>query len=79
MTFIGHYQAVGKELDSDVAAYNRSIGSFDRQLVPQGRKFAGLVQHDEDLIPEPAQLEGTARISQYAEAVQDGLREAAAN
>ena len=75
MTFMGHYQAVGKELDSAVAAYNRSIGSFDRQLVPQGRKFAGLVQHDEDLMPEPAQLEGSARISRYAEDPRDRIRE----
>ena len=50
-TFMRHYQNVGKELDSEVKAYNSSISSFDQRVVPQGRRFADLVVSDEDDFP----------------------------
>lgn len=68
LTFVNHYQNVGKELDSAMKAYNRSIGSFDSQLVPQGRRFAGLVRGDEEQMPEPPALETAARESRYVQA-----------
>ncbi len=67
LTFIRHYQNVGKELDSAVKAYNQSVGSFDRQLAPQGRKFAGLTVGDEDSFPEMQALDQASRNSRYAE------------
>ena len=66
LTFIGHYQNVGRRLDSAVDAYNRSIGSFDRSVVPQGRRFAGLVVGDDDDFPALDTLDETARTSAYA-------------
>ena len=66
LTFINHYQSVGKQLQSAVDAYNQSIGSFDRRVIPQGRKFAGLATKGEDSIASPSQLEQGIRTSQYA-------------
>jgi hypothetical protein len=37
-----------------VKSYNTSVTNFDRSVVPQGRKFAGLAIGDED------EMEGTA-------------------
>ena len=66
LTFINHYQSVGKQLQSAVEAYNQSIGSFDLRVIPQGRKFAGLATKGEDSIASPSQLEQGIRTSQYA-------------
>ena len=66
MTFIGHYQKVGSELGSSVTAFNRSIGSFDQSVVPQGRRFAQLVTGDEDDFPEIKSIEEEPRKSRYA-------------
>lgn len=33
-TFASHYQKVGKELDGAINAYNSSVGSWDRRLMP---------------------------------------------
>ena len=66
LTFINHYQNVGKQLQSAVKAYNDSIGSFDRRVIPQGRKFASLATKGEDSIASPSQLEQGIGTSQYA-------------
>ena len=42
-TFMNHYARVGKQLESAVSTYNSSVSSFDRRVVPQGRRFAELV------------------------------------
>jgi DNA recombination protein RmuC len=42
-TFMNHYARVGKQLETAVNTYNGSVNSFDRRLVPQGRRFAELV------------------------------------
>ena len=66
LTFINHYQNVGRRLDSAVTAYNNSIGSFDRSVVPQGRRFAGLVVGDEEAFPALDVSDETVRTSAYA-------------
>lgn len=66
-TFINHYQSVGKGLDSVVKAYNSSIGSFDRRVVPQGRRFAQLVTNDENNFRQAPTIEKIVSRSQYAE------------
>ena len=66
-TFISHYQGVGRELKSAVDAFNRSIGSFDNRVVPQGRRFAQLVHDDEDRFPQPQAIEEAVSTSRYAE------------
>ena len=67
LAFMRHYQNIGKELDSAVRAYNQSIGSFDRSVVPQWRRFAGLVKGSEDEIPEPPAIEQAPTVSRYAD------------
>ena len=42
LTFNDSYQHVGNRVKNAVDAYNRSAGSFDSRIVPQGRKFAQL-------------------------------------
>ena len=60
-SFITHYQKVGKELESAVDAYNKSVGSFESRVVPQGRKFAQLVTSDEDNFLSLANIEKDVR------------------
>ena len=71
LTFINHYKTVGDRLESAVVAYNRSIGSFDRNVVPQGRRFAALVVDDADAFPALPMSDETVRTSAYAIAPAD--------
>ena len=66
MTFIGHYQNVGKNLDQAVRTYNQSVRSFDSRVAPQGRKFAELVMNDADKFLEPAEIQSTPETSKQA-------------
>lgn len=66
LTFISRYQNVGRELNSAVTAFNSSIGSFDSRVVPQGRRFSGLVTGNEDSFRVPTEIDQTPRISRYA-------------
>lgn len=66
LTFISRYQDVGRELNSAVTAFNRSIGSFDSRVAPQGRRFADLVTGSEDRFRVPGEIDQTPRISRYA-------------
>lgn len=66
MTFMGHYQKVGKELEQAVDAFNKSIGSFDRSVAPQGRRFSQLVGKDEESLPAPDTIDALPRKSRYS-------------
>ena len=66
--FINHYDRVGKGLESAMKSYNTSVNSFDRMVVPQGRKFAGLAVGDEETFPEMTILDTAPRNSRYADA-----------
>ena len=72
-TFINHYQSVGRELKSAVDAFNRSIGSFDNRVVPQGRRFAQLVHDDEDRFSQPQAIEEAVSTSRYADDLTPGV------
>ena len=67
-SFINHYQNVGKGLGRVIDAYNKSVGSFDRSVVPQGRRFAGLVKGDDDAFPQVNEIDSLPRTSSYADA-----------
>ena len=41
-TFTGHLAAIGKSLGDSVKAYNRSVGSLERSVLPGARKFTEL-------------------------------------
>ena len=65
MIFISHYQDVGRDLNRTVAAFNKSIGSFDERVVPQGRRFSELVIGDTDRFLVPEVINETPRISRH--------------
>ena len=66
LTFVTHYENVGKGLNKTISAYNQSVGSFDQKVAPQGRRFAELVLDDEDAFPQVNEVEGSPRTSKYA-------------
>ena len=66
LTFVKHYESVGKGLDKTIGAYNDSVRSFDGRVVPQGRRFAELALDDEDAFPHVNEVEGSPRTSKYA-------------
>ena len=66
LTFISHYQNVGRDLNRTITAFNRSIGSFDQRVVPQGRRFSELTVGNEDKFQLPETIGQTPRISRYA-------------
>ena len=72
LNFISHYQNVGRDLNRAVTAFNRSVGSFDSRVVPQGRQFAGLVTGSEDDFPVPEAIDQSPRISRYSNALAVG-------
>ena len=40
--FVGHLEKLGKQLNSAVGAYNSAVGSLERQVLPQARRFQEL-------------------------------------
>lgn len=66
LTFIRHYQNVGKELKSAVTAFNDSIGSFDERIVPKGRRFSQMITGDDDRFEIPEKIDQSPRTSRYA-------------
>lgn len=41
-SFISHLEKLGKQLNSAVGAYNSAVGSLERQVLPQARRFPEL-------------------------------------
>ncbi len=66
LTFIKHYQNVGKELKSAMTAFNNSICSFDERIVPKGRQFSELVTGANDRFEIPEAIDQSPRTSRYA-------------
>lgn len=66
LTFMDHYKDVGARLNRAVETFNRSVGSFDSRVLPQGRRFAEMVTDKKEELPQPLQIENRARISSYA-------------
>ncbi len=71
LTFINHYVRVGKGLETVLNSYNQSVGSFDRNVVPQGRRFAELVVGNETDFNPPPPIDELPRQSNYAAAETD--------
>ena len=75
-TFINHYDSVGKGLERALKAYDSSIGSFDRSIVPKGREFAGLLGKGEEDFPTPYTIDAPqVRSSRYVEPEALGMPE----
>lgn len=54
-----HLAKVGKAIDQAGEAYNRTIGSMERSVLPQARRFASLQRLDDTF--ETREVEGTVR------------------
>jgi DNA recombination protein RmuC len=48
-TFVSHLQKVSRSLGSAVDSFNASVGSMERNVLPQARKFAELGVTNEQL------------------------------
>ena len=62
-TFGTHLQRVGQRLNSAVEAYNSSVGSLERQVLPKARRFTELGVTASEPLPELEPIEQLARKS----------------
>jgi DNA recombination protein RmuC len=60
-TFAGHFQSVGSNLDRSVEAYNKSVGSLERQLLVSARKLKDMGVTGKEDLPEIKPVETITR------------------
>ena len=60
-TFANHLAQVGKTLNDSVKAYNRSVGSLERMVLPSARRFTGLGVKPRDKLPELEPIDEVSR------------------
>lgn len=60
-TFTTHLHKIGKGLDNSIEAYNRAVGSLDRNILPAARRFTELGIHPNKEITESGTIEKLAR------------------
>ncbi|MFV1972801.1 MAG: DNA recombination protein RmuC [Thiohalobacterales bacterium] len=60
-TFGEHLSKLGRSLNSSVETFNKAVGSFDSRILPSARKFTEMGIKTRKTIPEPEQVEHTAR------------------
>jgi DNA recombination protein RmuC len=60
-TMTEHFGRLGKRLDDAVQEYNKSVGSFERRVLPQARKFT---EHGIQPKKELGELEAIERAAQ---------------
>jgi DNA recombination protein RmuC len=63
-TYTGHISDIGKELDSAVKAYNKSVGSLERMVLPSARRFTELGVQPKKEIPQTSAIETALRPTQ---------------
>jgi DNA recombination protein RmuC len=56
-----HFQRVGKNLGQATEAYNDTVGSLERRVLPQARKFDVLGAGGKDVIAELDSVEATPK------------------
>ena len=71
-TMTEHFVALGKRLDGAVQAYNQSVGSLERRVLPQARK---LTEHGVRPKKELPELEGVERSAQLPQTIELGARQ----
>ena len=65
--FTEHFVTLGKRLDGAVSAYNQTVGSFERRVLPQARRFPenGVTTRKE--LPSPTPVERSTQPPQTVE------------
>jgi DNA recombination protein RmuC len=66
--FTGHVSRLGQRLGAAVEAYNAAVGSLERQVLPQARRFPGLGVSADAPLPELSALEPLASAAEPAAA-----------
>lgn len=67
-TFMEHFSKAGRRLGDAVGAYNDAVGSLERKLLPQARRFQDLgIDSSEKLLSEPEPVDSTPRLVQAPE------------
>jgi DNA recombination protein RmuC len=69
--FCGHLGRTGRQLGAAVEAYNAAVGSLERQVLPQARRFTTLGVTADEPLPEMDPLLESARMPQVAAAAAD--------
>ena len=60
-SFVGHLDRTGQRLGAAVDAYNNAVGSLERQVMPQARRFTDLGAISSEPLPELAPVDRLAR------------------
>ncbi|MFW2403756.1 MAG: DNA recombination protein RmuC [Gammaproteobacteria bacterium] len=60
-TFTSHLARLGKQLEGSVKAYNSAVGSMERKVLPNARKFVELGVHAKTDIESPTVIETSTR------------------
>lgn len=60
-TFAGHFDAMGKGLERANTAYNRAVGSLERNVLPGARRLRDLRATNADELEGPKPIESTVR------------------
>lgn len=74
-TMTEHFATLGKRLDGAVQAYNQSVGSLERRVLPQARR---LTEHGVRPKKELSELEGVERTTQPPQTVELAVAKATA-
>ncbi|HEY0970874.1 MAG TPA: DNA recombination protein RmuC [Gemmatimonadales bacterium] len=67
--FAGHHAELRRSLGRAVESYNRSVGSLERSVLPQARRFRDLGATSAAEIPDPGEIETALRTIQAPELV----------
>jgi DNA recombination protein RmuC len=62
-----HFVTLGKRLDNTVAAYNQTVGSLERRVLPTARRFPDLGAAGRKEMPSLAGVDRTAQLPQAPE------------
>ena len=60
--FVSHMQKSGQRLGAAVEAYNDAVGSLERQVLPQARRFTELGAVGGEALPEPGTVDLAPRV-----------------
>ncbi|MFZ0664798.1 MAG: DNA recombination protein RmuC [Acidimicrobiales bacterium] len=74
-TFIDHFAKAGRRLGDAVGAYNDAVGSLERKVLPQARRFEDLgIASAGRIVSDPEPIDTTPRLLQAPELVEGESR-----
>lgn len=70
-TFSGHLNKLGNSLDGGIDAFNKAVGSLDRNVLPSARRFTEMGIHPNKEIHDPTSIDKLARTPKSLEQPKD--------